>query len=96
MKHKKETIDVFISKYALTKGILEKKAIICDNTSTDMIEIVKEDKNFSIGVEYYHGEGKEWHRTKEDAINKSEEMRNKKIKNLESQIEKLKKVNFNN
>lgn len=44
--------------------------------------------------DYYHGEGKEWHRTRESAVAKAEEMRCKKIDSLKKQIEKLEKKRF--
>lgn len=62
---------VWITKYALTKGIFEKEVIELDD------EIVQESGN--IFPVYYHGDGKEWHKTKESAIAKAEEMRRKKI-----------------
>jgi hypothetical protein len=43
---------------------------------------------------YLFGEGREWHRTKEQAIAAAEEMRKSKIKSLKSQIEKLEKLSF--
>lgn len=43
---------------------------------------------------YYHGEGKEWHRTKKSAIKKAEEMRQKKIDSLKKQVEKLERMMF--
>ena len=44
--------------------------------------------------ESYHGEGKEWCRTKEEAIKRAEEMRKKKICSLKKQIEKLNSLRF--
>lgn len=77
---------VWITKYALTKGILEKE---CEDRGNGA---VKEAENrFPI---YYHREGDEWHRTKESAIKKAEEMRQKKIASLKKQIEKLEKMRF--
>lgn len=75
----------YITKYALTKGILEKEAEECGN---GMIA-TREKWNA-----YFHGEGKEWHRTKEEAIKRAEEMRKKKICSLEKQIEKLERMKF--
>lgn len=77
---------VYITKHALTKGICEME--VCD---------MSEDGASVFGKawdEAYHGEGKEWHRTKEGAIKRAEEMRIKKIKLLEKQIEKLKALKF--
>lgn len=77
---------VWITKYALTSGILEKEVKDFGDGSVKEIE-----NSFPI---YYHGEGKEWHRTKESAIAKAEEMRKKKIASLKKQIEKLEKMEF--
>ena len=77
---------VWITKYALTSGIIEINAEITDNGSA-----------YDMGTSfptYYHEEGKEWHRTKESAIAKAEEMRKKKISSLQKQIKKLENINF--
>jgi hypothetical protein len=46
---------VFITKYALTQGILEKEGEV-SNTAASML-VVKGDRY----PDYFHGEGKEWH-----------------------------------
>lgn len=79
---------VWITKYALTHGISECEAERCSNINNEMIEII------GSPYEYYHGEGKEWHLTKESAINKAEEVRDKKIKTLQKQLEKLQNMKF--
>lgn len=77
---------VWITKYALTDGIVEKECKDCGDG------MVKEIENpFPI---YYHGEGKDWHRTKESAIQKAEEMRKKKIESLKKKIKKLEEMKF--
>lgn len=76
---------VWITNYALTKGILEKEATECGD---GMINTGEKLGNF------FHGEGDEWHRTKESAIKKAEEMRLKKIASLKNQIVKLEKMKF--
>jgi hypothetical protein len=43
---------------------------------------------------YFHGEGREWHRTEKAAKAKATEMRDKKIKSLTKQIIKLKSMEF--
>jgi len=79
---------VYITKYALTKGILEKEeAEVCKDTSLDMISV------HSRYTEYYHKP--DWHESKEEAIEQAEKMRERKIKNLEKQINKLKNLSFN-
>lgn len=76
----------WITKYALTSGIIEMEGEITNSGSLY-------DMNAGFPT-YYHGEGREWHRTKESAIAKAEEMRQKKIASLKKQIEKLEKMKF--
>lgn len=78
---------VWITRYALTKGIIESEVIYCGD------DMVRERKQGCFPI-YYHGEGHEWHKTKESAIAKAEEMRKKKIASLKKQIEKLEKMKF--
>lgn len=76
---------VWITKYALTQGIFEAEA--------DESEIFRGMIAVS-PFEFYHGEGKEWHKTKESAISRAEEMRKKKISSLKKQIKKLENMKF--
>lgn len=76
----------WITKYALTKGIYEIDAEICTNTS--MIQDVNNKYT------YYHGEGRQWHLSKEAAITKATQMRDKKVKSLHTQLNKLNKLTF--
>lgn len=78
----------FITKYALTQGIYEIEAEICHSINPDMISNINRQNNC------YHGEGKDWHRTKESAIERANAMRATKIKNLQKQISKLEKLEF--
>jgi len=75
---------VWITKYALTTGIFEKEVEIKD----DIVSVIE-----NVG-ELYLGEGKVWHRTKESAVKHAEEMRLKKIVNMEKQLQKLKDMKF--
>lgn len=77
----KETELVWISKYALSKGVFDAYLEIHNDMACKWSE-------------YYHGEGREWHRTKESALKRAEEMRVKKIASLRKQIEKLEKMRF--
>lgn len=80
---------VCITKYALTQGIFEIEAERCTDIDNDMIE-----QTNTRWQTYYHGEGKDWHLTKESAIKKAEEMREKKIKTLKKQLDKLEHLKF--
>jgi hypothetical protein len=84
-------MQVWITKYALTKGvILVEDAEDCgDEYATRMIRCP------SLGsFAVFHGEGKEWHKTKESAIAKAEEMRTKAIAAHLKGIAKLEKMRF--
>ena len=77
---------VWITKYALTNGIKEIECEDCKNGA------VKETGNPL--PTFYHGEDREWYRTKESAIQKAEEMRQKEIDSLKKQIDKLERIRF--
>lgn len=84
---------VWITKYALTKGIIETEVYencLGTDPTGNMISI--REKGY---VSYFHGKGNEWHTTKESAITKANEMRQKKISSLKKQIEKLEKMKLN-
>lgn len=66
---------VFITKYALTEGILEKEAEICNYGNENIRAYVKgEFSSYSLGKECF--------RTREQAMERAEKMRLKKIASL--------------
>ena len=77
----------FITKYALTKGILEREVNACNIPNTK--EVVRDATNFFI---YYHAG--EWYKTWVAAAAKAEDMRQKKIISLQNQIRKLDYLEF--
>lgn len=76
---------VWITKHALTDGIYEIDAKECHIPS-----MVSGGGLF----ETYHGEGVEWHRTKESAIAKAEKMKIKAIASHKKSIARLEKLKF--
>ena len=80
---------VWISKFAFSKGIYELD-VEPSLTSPSMV-VCKYANSFP---EYFHGEGKEWHRTRDSAVRKAEEMRTRKIAALKRQLSKLEKLSF--
>jgi hypothetical protein len=78
---------VWISKYALAQGIYE--AEVDRYEDSQMVTI-----QHRYGCEYFHGEGREWHMTREEAVARAEAMRAKKIASLKKQIAKLEKLVF--
>lgn len=78
----------YISKYALTKGVY---AVETDEPLFEGRMVVVRQK---YGDAYYHNEGQDWHRTREAANAKAEQMRIKKIGALKKQIVKLEAMRF--
>lgn len=81
-----EIFDGYVTKYALTEGVQKKKLV--GTRGEGLVHVVGE------SYPYYHGEGREWHRTRESALEQAEKMRKKKIASLKKQIAKLEKLNF--
>ncbi len=77
---------VYITKYALTKGIIESEGEIVGSDSKMLITTINSYRA------YFHKP--DWHQNKNEAIYKAEEMRKKKLVSLEGQIEKLKNLKF--
>lgn len=76
---------VYIVKYATTKGITEEEG-----------EVFRLNTSMFYCTQYYgHYHGKEWTTDLENAKRLATERVQKKIKSLEKQIEKLKKLDFN-
>ena len=75
---------VWITKYALTDGIIETDAEV---GGFDTITATWDN-----GTRCDNFKGEEWWSRKENAIQKAEEMRQKKIASLKKQIEKLERM----
>lgn len=79
-----EIITAWVTKHALTEGVQCVEAEVCHGTSSTMI-------SYGRG-EYAHG--KDWHRTREDALTRAEEMRKAKIASLKKSLEKMERMAF--
>ena len=78
---------VWITKYALTKGIIE---VDGELISSDFVSILN--RGVSLPTHwFYKGD---WHSDKQSAIKKAEEMRQKKIESMKKQIQKLEEMRF--
>lgn len=81
----------WISKYALTMNVFEVEAEPAD-TCNDMLVVRPDGK---IGhTQYYHGEGRDWHRTKEAAVARAEQIRIKKIASIHKQVKRIEGLKF--
>lgn len=79
---------VWITKYAITGGIIEVDAEI-SSTSPTMIKA-----DLSGRWSYFHGEGRDWHRTRESAVTRAEAMRVKKIASLKKSLKAIESLTF--
>lgn len=80
----KEPIKAWVTKYALTEGIQEVEGEVCHNVSSGMLSWGK----------YGTAHGRDWHRTREEAVKRAEEMRVAKIASLKRSIAKLEAIKF--
>lgn len=78
---------VWVTKYALTEGIVTYDA---EDAVGGMIAI----RTAGHMSQYFHGEGREWHRSLDGAISRAEEMRIAKIASLKKSLAKLEKLTF--
>ncbi len=78
---------VWISKYALTTGIQEME-VDQNDQFPDMV------CDRQMAIRNFHGEGREWHRTRADAVVRAKNMQRDKIRSLKKQIENLEKLDF--
>lgn len=76
---------IYSTKYALSAGIMEHEA---EETSVEGM--------VRIGALYncLHGEGREWHRTRESAVARAEEMRKAKIESLRKSLANFEAMRF--
>jgi hypothetical protein len=78
----------FITRYALSRGIFEIEANIIDHHKRIINQTV-DGKGINC---YYHA--REWWTSKDEAVKQARKMRDRKVKSLEKQIEKLKEMEF--
>lgn len=87
-----EEFTAYITKYAFTDGIQEIRAARCVSVNRDMIE--KRNRQPHEFKSHFHGEGRDWHLTREGAVKRAEQMRQAKIKSLESAMKKIREMVF--
>ena len=80
---------IYVTKYALTTGISKHEADIHKDGNMAVTKRVCQSYSMCL-----HGEGKEWHRTREAALNRAEEMRIKKLQSLDKQHKKISALKF--
>jgi hypothetical protein len=73
----REKITVWVTKWALTLGVIETDGEVIDEGMV------------GCGRKYGYFHGNDWHRTREAAVLRAEEMRLKKIASVKKQLEKM-------
>lgn len=82
-------VKAWITKYALTEGIIEVDDADVSSCAPSMISCK------SLGVfATFHGEGREWHRSLEEAKARANKMKASKIKSLRWALAKLEAMTF--
>lgn len=83
------SMEIYVTKYALTSGILKLEAEVDDSVAT-----VRGNRNKGTYDQWFHGEGKDWHRTWESALARAEEMRIRKLQSLDKKMKKIGALEF--
>lgn len=78
---------IWNTKYALTEGVTEHDA---EETETAGMVVIRSN-NSPI---YLHGEGRDWHRSRDVAIIRANTVRLRKIASLKAQIARLERMAF--
>lgn len=79
----------FITKYCLTEGIQEVEDAQISEQFPTMMSVP------SLGpFATFHGEGREWHRTRESALKNAEDRRLARIRSLKRKLAKLEVLRF--
>jgi hypothetical protein len=85
-----EKVTAWITKYALTKGVFQ---VVGEASGVCPGMLVYQSLE-SIYDQYARKEGKDWHRTREAAVERAEAMRKSKIASLKKRIAALEKIRF--
>jgi hypothetical protein len=81
----------WITKYALTTGILEVSSSEAEECGSGMLRVRRPKDYFD---QYMHGEGRDWHKSLESAVSRAETMRKSKIASLQKSIAKMTALSF--
>jgi hypothetical protein len=84
-----QKLQVYITKHALTKGILLREVNSFFNSNSVIMCSALPGSPTDGYAGAYHGEGKEWHYTLEEAQARAELMRTKKLASLEKSMKEL-------
>jgi hypothetical protein len=77
---------IWITKYALTRGIIEREGRLCERTDGQPSTMVKTDMG------YYHAP--DWHESKAVAVERARVMRDEKVGSVGRTLKKLAALDF--
>ena len=83
----------YVTKWALTDGIFEVIADEPDASYQNMISAHWKDHR-GLMQHHFHGDGIEWHRKLESAVDRAKTMQANKISSLEKQVARVKALKF--
>lgn len=81
-------MQIWSTKYCLSQGI---ELLSVEESETNEAIVCYEINGWK---HFLHGEGKDWHRTREAAIDRADSVRIAKILSLKKQLAKLEKMRF--
>lgn len=84
-----EEVEAYVTKYALTHGVLKVRGKIFKGRGGCGFRFIREGEHISVGVAH-----RDWHRSEERARKRAEEIRNKEIKRLKRQLRDLRGLQF--
>jgi hypothetical protein len=84
---------IYVTKYALTEGIQEMEG---EEPTAEFpgLLVVRGDRGQGQYTQYFHGEGREWHRTYQGASAQANKMARKEIESVKRKLERLKGLKF--
>ena len=87
---------IYITKYALTEGILTGTAAVIDGNMAS-VYVLHDSKGRvfnEVTTKQYHFHNRDWHKTRTDAVARAEDMKQKKIRCLERNLRKIQELTF--
>lgn len=83
----REVFDAWITKYALTQGILKRRVELCDHISPTMVSVISDEWQ-----QHFHG--KDWHQTRAGAIARAKVMKEAKLDSMHNKMATIAGLNF--
>lgn len=83
----REVFDAWITKYALTQGILKRRVELCDDIAPSMVFVIGDEHQ-----QFFHG--KDWHQTRAGAVARAKFMQEAKVDAMHERMAVVAGLNF--